>query len=107
MGNIFDIRASSSRDIETLPLSPGCIRQLACALSNTHLHARTLRGECGFSTAWLLAQATEAILWKLDDLGKRLSRKLSAALRPFRLGNQLQFSLGHTFWHDVEDRLLV
>ena len=58
----FCIHASSSRDIETRSLSQGCIRQLARALSNALLHARTLRGECGFSPAWLLARATEEIL---------------------------------------------
>ena len=108
MGNIFYIRASSSRDIETLSFSQGCIRQLARAPCNARLHAaRTLRGEYGFSTAWLLAQATEAILWKLDGLGKMVSRKLSAAFRPFRLGNRLPFSLGDTFGYGVEGCQLV
>ena len=107
VGNIFDNRASSSRGIETLSFSHGYIHQLARALSNARLHAHTLRGECVFSNPWLLAQATKAILWKLDDLGKMLSRKLSAALRPFHLGKLLPFSLGHTFGHDVEDGKLV
>jgi len=39
-----------------------------------------LRGGSGFSAAWLLAQATEAILWKRCPLDRKLSQKLSAGL---------------------------
>jgi len=60
------------------------------------------RGECEFSVAWLLVQASEEILEKLYVLDKRPSRKLSAALRLFRPGNQSPSFLGRTFGYVVE-----
>ena len=77
----------------------GCTRPQVHAQPNVRHHARTLRGECGFSSTWLRYQATKAILEKRNVLDRKPSQNLSAVLPPFHLGNLLLSSFPHTFWY--------
>ena len=85
--SIFGIRASGSRGIEIQISFHGCTRRQERAQLIARRRADTLRGECEFSAAWFLVQATEVIIGKDNVLGRRPSRKLSAVLRLFRPGN--------------------
>lgn len=81
LGSILGIHASDSPDIGKPFLFHGDIHPLEPLPPSARRRDQTLHGECEFFAAWPFLQATEAILWKQDNLDKMRFRKLSSGLK--------------------------